>query len=105
MNAKKLLPRKGVIEDAEGDGGDEFGGEMRSNEVIDDPISIEPQLQSGLIFGVGVGLAPITGQPTTEGTVKSFEMVGMNVLIVQGLIGFRMLRVGAWYLGRLRPGL
>ena len=65
-----------------GEGWDLLGGEMGSDEIMQDPIGIQAGLEGRLRFSIGVRLAAITSQPTAEGTVEGFQVIGMNVLVV-----------------------
>ncbi len=54
-NHEKLIPSKCSIKDSQGDGRHFFDGEMRSHEIMHNPINIQRSLKSFLIFCVGVG--------------------------------------------------
>jgi hypothetical protein len=56
-------------------------------------------LEGGLVLGIGVGLAPITGHASSECTVESLQMIGMNVLVLYILLGVRMFGFGCLILG------
>lgn len=52
------VPSKFLIEDSQGNCGHFFGSEMRSHEVVHNPMDIQCSLKSLLIFCVGVGFPP-----------------------------------------------
>ena len=54
---------------------------MGANEIVEDPVGIESGLQSGLLFGIGIGPPAIAGDLSPEGTVESLRMIGMNVVV------------------------
>ena len=82
MDAKELRPGERVFENTDGDGWDLLGGEMRADEIVQDPIGSQAGLEGRLGFGIGVGFAPITSQASAEGTVEGFQVIRMNVLII-----------------------
>ena len=99
LNAEELVPRKGSFENTKCDGRNLFGCEMGSDEIVQDPVGIQASLQSRLVFGIGIGFAPITGHASSECAVESFQMIGMNVLVLYILLGVRMFGFGRLILG------
>ena len=94
-----------MFQDPNGEGWDLFGSEMRTDEIVQDPIDIQTRLEGRLGFGIGVGLAAITSQSAAEGRVESFQMIGMNVLVVYVLVGCRMFGFWGLILGRFAAAL
>ena len=56
-------------------------------------------MQSRLVFGIGVGLAPIAGHASSECAVEGLQMIGMNVLVLYILLGVRMFGFGCLIFG------
>jgi hypothetical protein len=105
LDAKELSPVERVFEHADGDGWDLLGGEMRADEIVQDPIGIQAGLEGRLGFGIGVGFAPITSQASAERTVEGFQVIGMNLLVVYVLVGCGMFRFWGLILGRFASAL
>lgn len=99
VNAEEFLPRKRLFENTKCEGRNLFGCEMGSDEIVQDPVGIQASLQSRLVFGIGVGLAPITGHASSECTVEGLQMIGMNVCVFDILFCVRMFRFGCLILG------
>jgi hypothetical protein len=48
-----------------------------------------------LLFSIGVGSATITSHSAAQGTIEAFQVIGMNILVVDILFGVRMFRFGS----------
>jgi hypothetical protein len=58
---------------------------MNPDKVMDDPIDIQTLLEPFLVFGVGIGFPPIGGTASSQGGIKGFQVIGMDLGVIQRL--------------------
>jgi hypothetical protein len=68
-----------------------FGGEMDAGKVMEDPVDIEALLEALFLFGVGVGFSAIGRTPPAQGGIEGFQMIGMDLSVLNRRRGLRML--------------
>ena len=85
--------------------GDLPGGKMHPHKVMQHPVCIESTLQSFGVLGICIGATPIAGEDTSEGTVKGFEVVGMNLRFPQVLSGLGVFLLGGLVFGAFGASL
>ena len=64
--------------------------EVRPHKIMHNPIDISPFLESYRAFCIHIGSSTIRGTATSEGRIKGFKMIRMNILGGNILYCFRM---------------
>jgi hypothetical protein len=68
-----------------------LGGEMNPDKVMEDPVDIEALLEALFLFGIGVGFSAIGRTPPAQGGIEGFQMIGMDLGVLNRRRGVRML--------------
>ena len=63
---------------------------MHPHKVVNHPINIQNAFEAARDFRIRVGLSSKSGTFSAERTPEGLGMIGMNVCILNGLIGLRM---------------
>ena len=64
---------------------------MNPDKVMEDPVDIEALLETLFLFGIGIGFSAIGCTPSAQGGIKSLQMIGMDLGILNRRRGLRML--------------
>jgi len=52
---------------------------MPTDEVVEDPVDVQPSLQGVRCLGIGIGEAPIATQTPAQGAIEGFHVIGVNL--------------------------
>jgi hypothetical protein len=58
---------------------------MDPDKVMKDPKDIEAVLEAFFLFSIGIGFSPIGGTVSAQGGIKGFQVIGMDLGVLQGL--------------------
>ena len=64
---------------------------MDPDKVMEDPVDIEALLETLFLFGIGIGFSAIGCTPSAQGSIKSLQMIGVNLGVLNCRRGVRML--------------
>ena len=64
---------------------------MNPDKVMEDPVDIEALLEALFLFGIGVGFSAIGRTPPAQGGIEGFQMISMDLGILNRRRGLRML--------------
>jgi hypothetical protein len=82
-----------------------LGGEMDPDKVMEDPVDIEALLEPFFLFGVGIGFSAIGRTPSAQGGIEGFQMISMDLGVLNRRRGLRMLPARGLIFGPLGPRL